>query len=365
MKAINWKRAVTLTLPVFLVALFVIPAFAQTEENPLADVLAQIKFAQRYELDATSQQTLIPRASSANIGRTSESFNVYFSGDVTGPQQTELALRVEGMGMNAPAMQFEQDGNSFFTWQDGERVLMEDAPASVTTVQSPAAFIASAENILPTTAANATTAYTFDINGSKLATYWAQEINANAPANERVAPPAQFQAMSGSAEIWLDENGWLQRLILNLDVPAIDAENDLRSRTVIDYAFNEEDVAAWDARASFDLSVPDNAISSWVAETATPELAIHLSIFAIALLFSISLVRNEAGMRKGAPAVISFVMVGMPILQLFLFAPRSAEAASFQDVFTNHMQTAQPEVTQLDTASVALAPVIRLTMPPN
>ncbi|MCP4424894.1 MAG: hypothetical protein GY803_10405, partial [Chloroflexi bacterium] len=118
----QWRITLfTMLLLTLLAATFTLTALADSEENPLRAVLEKIENAERYTFDVTSQQTLIPRASATTIGRTNEQLNAYISGNVAGPQQIDLALRIQGMGVNAPPMQLQQDGANLYVLEDGER----------------------------------------------------------------------------------------------------------------------------------------------------------------------------------------------------------------------------------------------------
>ncbi|MCP4417386.1 MAG: hypothetical protein GY805_12245, partial [Chloroflexi bacterium] len=227
-----------LTLLTLLVTTFTLTALADGEENPLHAILEKIENAEQYTFDVTSQQTLIPRASATTIGQTNEQLNAYISGNVTGPQQIDLALRIQGMGVNAPPMQLQQDGANLYVLEDGERTLLQAAPTALSGMQNPSAFLASAVNLQPLVTTQAAHAYTFDIDGSRYAAHLAQQASANTPANQHVAPAAQLQNLTGTGEIWLDANGWITRQILDLHIPNVNGDYDMQAHTVIDFTFD-------------------------------------------------------------------------------------------------------------------------------
>ncbi|MEM9776556.1 MAG: hypothetical protein AAF902_18405, partial [Chloroflexota bacterium] len=250
-------------LVILTIALFSQATFANPN-NPIDDLQERIAEAGEYSFSADVEQTLIPRANPATIGRQSERVDVRITGQVELPNTATVSMLFEANGMADTPITLEQEGANTYLVTNGERQLIENpAGASAAPGGDYTAYLHAAENVrLKESEANSDfVVYEYDINGKKLADYLASLAQQSSPLTAygvTTEPSSLLQSMNGTGEIWIDGNGLPRRQILDLQLPEMTADYNLSSHMEINFVFpaEPEPAANGAATANSNVGVP-------------------------------------------------------------------------------------------------------------
>ena len=353
----TYRLATLLFAPIilFLILLIPTPNKASADENPFKPIQQQLASVENYQFAAKVEQTLIPRPIPVNIGQSQERLDIFVTGEATAPQKADLTLQIVGLGKDVPAIQLVQEGAYTYVVQDGERTLLENSSQLLTPLNDHAAYLAAADNIHlnEESSTNNTLVYTFDINGSRLVQTMQIKLQEQLPVSARqlgTTLTSQLEHMQGQGELWVDENGWPQRQILDLYFPEVNEAFDMRATTTIEYAFDEIVVIA-----EAETAVSPHPLTKLTITPATSQTATNIIPLLLITLFTLALIQNKRRLRRAVPIAITLTFVLTPILQIIditNYETHTAQAASLPDVMNQ----------QLTTASAAdLPPVIHTT----
>lgn len=187
----TWKKMFFVVL--VLAALLSGTATTQaSERGPFDTLLTRVEDIGAYTFTAAVEQTLIPRAIPANIGKSAERVDSQVRGEVTLPDQAKLTLRFES-GTGLPVLILEQDGADTYLIQNGERTQIQNPLSGIAPAGDFASYLRAATNVQIKTddAHPQFTIYTFDIDGMAYAAYvrdmLEQQFAASGQADVRVS----------------------------------------------------------------------------------------------------------------------------------------------------------------------------------
>ena len=313
-------------------------------EAAIAQLQANLAPSDSYRFTAQIEQTLIPRATGANIGRSEERIDSQLIGQVS-PEKNVLDLRFEGNNM--PNLLLEQtDGNTYLI-QNGERTLINSPLATSTQDGSFAGYLHAVTNVVERHDPDFPnyTIYQFELDADAYAAYLVEQMRANLPANQqyRSGLPAKTVAlMSGSGEIWLDADAVLRRQIIDITMPEVNEQYGAQSHIVVDYQYA--------GQADVIDALPETAAPMVVisAEITTPTVILppyfttHLLFLLLACGFCFILLRRPRSLRSTLPFFLAFVMVANPLLQSVAYAAsnNAPKPQSLTDVLQSTQQQA-------------------------
>lgn len=197
-----------------------------------------------YRFTSDIDQTVVPVASAAAIGRTDQRVALHAEGTVRAPDQAEVRMAVGDQPI-AAAMGIVQDGTRTFM-RRGDRLLPIEHPAGAA---APAAdhlaFLAGAVHVREIAPAiddgRTFRRFTFDVDGRRLSEHMAREmqrqLGGTLPAGIRVSPVPLMAQLDGTGTLWVDEAGLPRRQVLDLTLPRASA--DFGARVHVDTAFRD------------------------------------------------------------------------------------------------------------------------------
>jgi hypothetical protein len=238
------------------------PAAAQQGERALGEARQQVEENGAYSFTADIEQTLIPRPVVSMIGESSQRVDMRLDGDVSQPDLASLQLRFEGDGANAQPLVFQQEGSDTYLLKDGERIKIDSPTAGALPTTDMMTYLAAAENITLLDSVNEPvelTRYGFDISGTRLIqVFGAQNGSTNSQTELSLSPT--LRNTTGSGEVWIDEDGFPRRQIIDLNIPEITDEYNTAVHIIVDYRYgNGAAVEMLPGYAAFQ-SVEDTAV---------------------------------------------------------------------------------------------------------
>jgi hypothetical protein len=215
---------------------------AQQGRQGLEAARLQVEESGAYNFTADIEQTLIPRPVASMIGETSQRVDMRLDGNVTGPESAQLQLRFEGDGANAQPLIFEQEGQESYLLKEGERIKIDSPTGGALPTTDMMTYLAAAENVVvlegDSAAPDGYTLYGFDINGTRMAQLVQGQYGAAGGRSELALSPT-LRKTSGSGELWVDEDGFPRRQIIDLTIPEITDEYHTNVHMVVDYRYGE------------------------------------------------------------------------------------------------------------------------------
>ncbi len=289
-------------------------------QSALTQVQDSFADLDEYQFTAQIEQTLIPRATAANIGRSEERIDSQLNGIIT-PEKNTLDLRFEGNNM--PNLLLEQVDGQTFLVQDGERTQIEDPLAASAPGGSFAGYLHAATNLIERSDPNFPnyTIYQFELDGQAFADHLIEQVQATLPTNEhyRVYSSAHAASMmSGTGELWLDNEGILRRQIMDIAIPEVNDQYDLQSNIVVDYRYDNEASAIYGLPEVVTPTISETTTSADILPTAqefTPALFYYLAVIALGFGILYIMLRHPRKLRVALPIILALLMVGSPLLQ--------------------------------------------------
>ena len=310
-------------------------------ERAIATLRDNIAASEEYRFTAQIEQTLIPRATTANIGRSAEYVDSQLTAIVK-EGNSSMELRFEGNAL--PPLMLEQEGAYTFLLQNGKRTLIENPIANSDGSGSFAGYLHAAINIVVATHPDFPdfTIYQFDIDGEQYAAHLVEQMRASLSPSQQYRsglPALSIQKMSGTGEIWLDADGILRRQILDIHTPEVNEQYDTDSHIIVDYKFDDASTAI---SALSTLISSQQSVSGEQLATIAPQILIVFAAFLVAYL----LIQRQSKLRMVLPIFLAFVMLATPALQSAVYAYENSKPTpqSLLDALgLNSAQNAQPE----------------------
>ena len=326
-----------------LVVLLTVPALAQgpdADAAPLAQAQKAAVAAGGYTFTADVEQTLIPHATAANIGRTGSRMDVRLEGEVTLPDRARMTLRFEGAGAEDAAVELVKDATGTYMLQDGRRLAVDDPTATAGPTADYLSYLHAAENVAPCDTPSQTTpggaCYTYDISGERFAEHVRQEMAAAIRRGEalQLPPGVELTAspvlarMSGRGELWVDAAGLPVRQIVDLDIPNAGEMQDAHARVIVDFDFA---TTASGTRSSVAIEPWLSTVLRDVAADLTAGLTPLTGAFiTLSLCGALLLVRCRHRLYRLVAALLIVIFILSPLLQALgvrSFQARQARAA--------------------------------------
>ncbi|MFN8475368.1 MAG: hypothetical protein U0822_24505 [Anaerolineae bacterium] len=321
--------------------------------DAIAEALRLARAAPSYHVTAESQQTIIPRAVPANIGRTDEKTTLRVDGDIVRPEgaakdtQADARLTLGADKKGASVQLLVVNGKAYVGY--GGKWKAIDDPLGATAPQGDylgylAAVVDVADAGSVQTAAGTMQRYTFRLDGPRYADYQREQteklLAGQIPDGLQLGRSPVYEGMSGQGELWVDSEGRARREILDLTLPQTTVTAGAQVHQVVDLSRYGDHVPPIEAP----VAGPDGALTlPSAAPPAPPEQApvarstldvpswaywllgiIPLAIFVALLLRS----------RTSRPLYIAIViatilsMVGAPLANAALTARFTNQIAS-------------------------------------
>ncbi|MCD6289535.1 MAG: thrombospondin type 3 repeat-containing protein, partial [Anaerolineae bacterium] len=339
-------------------------------ENALTQVMARVRDVGSYRFIAHIETTLIPRPSSAMIGRSDLHLTLRLDGEQLGPDRSHITLHLLD-DPRSPALLIEQDGIHVTVTQGGRRV-EQSLPIDPSTVASDFLhFLAAATDVhrLPSDASaetHDTTRFAYRIDGSRLAHIYTERIadelrRAAQVPDLDVTIPTSAEGATGTGELWVDKAGLPARQVLDLEMPGASQFYDSHAHIIIDYDFPARarmGEGRWTADDRQGLSL--SSVIHHLLPVA-PTTLTDILLFLLPLTLTYTLITHRTHRRAYiivAPA-LSLIIVTAPVLRTFnvarfykriALAATQPSAASHQQVATGSAQSTYP----LRPSSIAL-----------
>ncbi len=341
-----------------------------------------------YHFSADIQQTIIPEATVANVGRTSKQDSMHLDGQVNLPdQQLHLTLWSQGGsvlnassgvevqvdGDHAQARQGAQD------WQEINNFTGAFAPQG-----DFMAYLAAAKDVQRTLIPSPSssqgegfTRFTFRIDGPGYAAYVRDQLEqtladkGELPVGVSLDLPQTYVDMAGTGELWIGDDGLPLRQIMHLQFPPRPDEQQISADVTVNFS-NFQQTPAQAAVGTLSNWLPS---AQDMAQTARTLVISLLPLGVVAVL----IVGSRSKRVYAAVAVTLIVsMVVSPLLQTVKAAEfadqqaAKAQAADERDQGSEMQQTLtklmtesghDPNVSPLDTARNAQPPASNFQLP--
>lgn len=356
--------------------LALLPIILQAKEESAPDEIIAAAWQKatdsgRYAFDSQIDQTTYPVPSLTNAGRPPASEQLAMFGEVDQPNDLiEITLwqGVKGDPDHGMTIRTENGIAQQKTGPDQWEPIQQNTDV-FTPNNDPLSFLEVATNIQYEGEDNRQLGtqtfiyqrYTFEIDTEAYSEVMRQRIQEHmaqfgtVPAGLTVETPSMYQNMTGSGQLWLDENQLPARLMIDLEIPP---QSDI-GRTVAQFTSDFH---------SYDLShVAHAALPFWSNPAewlkfrqAAVVQAIQTTLFTIAFVSATVVItlclfpyRNTLPFRKALNLLIVFAMVGPPLIQarqaqafhLNLYNARTeqeAERAKHEQIASAHQQLAAP-----------------------
>ena len=212
----------------------------------LHDAWKQAQKAGSYAFTADIEQTLIPKPTIYNVGRSDEHVALRAEGQVRLPDYSYLRLLPVLAPPGADLMPIEVERIGAETWvtMDGERQRMDDPAGVAAPTGDYLAYLQAAREVreLPAVEAGGVRydRLAFILDGPAFAKHVRQrleeQVAADLPEGARLQPPASLKTLSGQGELWIGPNGLPRRQVLELTLPDASEEYAAEARIITDFS---------------------------------------------------------------------------------------------------------------------------------
>ncbi|MCB0256650.1 MAG: thrombospondin type 3 repeat-containing protein, partial [Anaerolineae bacterium] len=242
--------AITGTLGIALTS-----AAPPTPQEKLADIFANARAQSSFHMVADVEQTLIPKSLHSNAGKRDETSAMRVLGDVTKSSAADGsdASRARMMlyaGTEKPVELILADMKAYVGY-NGRWQVVEDPLGGAAPGGDTLGYLAAATDIVEAeamqTAEGTLRRYTFNVDGPTFAEYQRQRMQAalagQLPQGAEIQASPALQSMSGTGELWVDNDGLPRRQILDLNLPDATDSADARMHMVVDFSRYNDPVA--------------------------------------------------------------------------------------------------------------------------
>ncbi|MCP4168618.1 MAG: hypothetical protein GY759_22365, partial [Chloroflexi bacterium] len=220
---------------------------AQTDpENAVLAAFERARTQDSYHVVADIDQTMIPRAMVANLGKSDKTSAMRILGDVAqgakvdgSPDQRARMQFYAGAGQAPVEMMIA--GDEAFVGYQGKWEKVDDPMSGVAPGADYLGYLVAVENVseaeIVNTAEGSFNRHTFSINGETYAEYQRQrtqeQMAGQLPNGVEIQPHPVHMAMSGDGELWIDSEGLPRRQILSLSMPGVSERYDAQVEMII------------------------------------------------------------------------------------------------------------------------------------
>jgi len=320
--------------------------------NPVHAAWQRVRAAGAYHFTADIVQTVTPKASLANIGRTVKTQELHLDGSTDLLAET-MQVQLWGQGgsimLDTTRLDVKVEHGKTYTRQ-GEQAWEEQGDFTGTFAPEGdfLSYLAGMRDLTEagteTRNGETFTRYTFTISGPDYATYLKKELEQRLARNGELPPditmdtPHYYRDMSGNGEIWLNHAGMPVRQELSLSFPEKDDEQLSASITTTFRNFaNPPALWAWNGAS---LSRLTHALTPFVSNIIA--LSGVLAFTTILLMY-----RRSRRLRRLLAITFSLLLVVTPVLRnarMTMFGEEQQALAAEMDTQGEHSsmhQTAQ------------------------
>ncbi len=323
-------------------------ATATSPPDPAAqlhDAWKQAQKAGSYAFTADIEQTLIPKPTIYNVGRSDEHVALRAEGQVRLPDYSYLRLLpvLAPPGAELTPIEVERIGAETWVTMDGKRQRMDDPAGIAAPTGDYLAYLEAAREVGELTVVEAGGVrydrLAFILDGPAFAEHvrrrLEEQVAADLPQGARLQPPASLKTLSGQGELWIGPDGLPRRQILELTLPDASEDYATEARIVTDFSdFGLREAAARTKPRSAS-GVASNGTSLRSVPDYEPGFLKRL-IFLVALVSLAMLLTYRQ--RPGVYASVAILVIIAMLIQPFIpgwklarfkarYGPSIAEAA--------------------------------------
>ena len=238
-------------LCVLALALTLYPAItsvAGTSSSGPAAAWERARESGAYRFTADVRQTITPKPTVLNVGRTSKEQSVHLEGETNLPDsQLHLTLWSQGGSVldASSGVEIKVEGGRAYARQgarDWEEI--NDFTSLFAPQGDFMAFLSAAKDVrqIPNPQSLITT-YAFRIDGRSYARYLRDQMEKHLAEQGELPPgvtldlPKQYVDMTGDGELWVDDDGLPLRQILRLHFPPRSDDQEIHAQVTVDFDF--------------------------------------------------------------------------------------------------------------------------------
>jgi hypothetical protein len=300
----------------------------------------------QYDYRSHMDQTVYPAPSVANAGRAPDVSHLGLQGSVNLPaKKMEFTLWQDAsFNPNTGVSMRVEDGQAYARrglegWKTMDNPADTFAPGG-----DPLGFLVGAQNIQAVGPDELTldglqlkyTKYTFDLNGPAIAEHIKAQIEElhrkkyNLPPGFELSAPEAYRRMTGTGQLWVNENGLPARMTVNLEIPDQPQKGQRLQTSISNEYFNYNLAALHPAAPSLWQNPADWAKTTLItAQGALGQNAGQIQTILVVLLLSI------LGLRYGHTLLFRRALI-ITIITSMVFTPflQSVQASSYYDRVT-------------------------------
>jgi hypothetical protein len=215
---------------------------ALAADDPVQAALEKARVAGSYRFSADVTQTVAPRPTVYNIGRSGERISLYVQGEVAAPGESRARIWAGGASVVRPdqAAELVTTNGTTYVGQGGEWEEVKAPAGPVLPQGNLLLYLEAVDEIgeLPATERRgvAFQRYAITLSGPRLAELVRQQIERSGqlPFNVEAASPRVFQTMQGRGEVWISPDGYPVRQMLDLSFPDLTPEATMSADLALD-----------------------------------------------------------------------------------------------------------------------------------
>ncbi len=290
-----------------------------------------------YRFTATVRQQTVPQASPANVGRQSRQDQLYLDGRTNlEASQLEMTLWQQGGTILDPdtGVQVRIEGDQAYTRQgQGDWQPIADFTGLFAPGGDFLTYLAATRNVNwsqgEILAGRSTGRYAFEIDGPGFARYMRDQLQIQMMQQGELPPgidldlPKPYRQMTGSGELWVDQDGLPLRQVLHLELPGRDGDRIMAEISVEFSEYGRRPSGTADALTGGERP-PVPSVTSITASLVNNRAAPALLVGLIVLMLLFVLLRFGSN-KKVYASFMSAVIVSMLLSPLM----QSAAASGF------------------------------------
>jgi len=306
---------------------------AASPEHAVQAAWRRAQQAGAYHFTADIKQTVIPKPTILNVGRTSKEEALHLEGETDlHERQLHLTLWSQGGSVVDPGsgVEIKVDGDRAYARQDTQA--WQEIP-NFTGLFAPQgdfmAFLAAAKNVKRENVDSRLTPhisrFTFDVDGRSYAAYVRDQLEKYLTEKGELPPgvsldlPKTYVKMTGEGELWISADGLPLRQILRLQFPPGPDDQESRAEATIDFGFRNADFGSGvSGSAAPNLQSPISNLQSLI-----PDLRFAIPLV-FSLILSIMLVIHKRSSRL-------YIALAVTVIVSLIFSPllQSLRVAAF------------------------------------
>lgn len=303
----------------------------------------RVQASNTYRFDTHIEQTQYPLPALHNVGRAPQTDHIYVAGERHDTADLlEMTLWQGQRGTAESGLTVKRENGQTYrrtphgTWEPHDGLTDLFAPNG-----DPLLFLQTAKNITPLGQDNRTLGenltftyekYSFDLDTTAYANQLRQQLEAQMaqygrlPAGFTLQTPDVYRQMTGTGQLWLDENGLPRRLEMSLELPATNERG--RVSALITTDLSGYDTAAIEAKTTAFWQGPTTWLTAHQAQLVTAVQNASAGLIGFLFLFVIVQISRRYWRREAfytaVVALIIFAMTATPLIE-------TAQASDFME----------------------------------